>query len=98
MEGVQEMFLSGWERSVSRSQCWFHGCVQLWQVIEGHPYNLYTCLSGCLVGEGRRERKEKEDQLFSFHPKYSWGFPGGPVAKTLRCQCRGFGFNPWSWN
>lgn len=23
-------------------------------------------------------------------------FPGGPVAKTLRSQCRGPGFNPWS--
>ena len=26
------------------------------------------------------------------------GFPGGPVAKTLRSQCRGPGFNPWSGN
>ena len=23
-------------------------------------------------------------------------FPGGPVAMTLRSQCRGPGFNPWS--
>ena len=23
-------------------------------------------------------------------------FPGGPVAKTLRSQCRGPRFNPWS--
>ena len=23
---------------------------------------------------------------------------GGPVAKTLLCQCRGFGFDPWSGN
>ena len=25
-------------------------------------------------------------------------FPGGPVAKTPSCQCRGPGFNPWSGN
>ena len=25
-------------------------------------------------------------------------FPGGPVAKTLRSQCRGPGFDPWSGN
>ena len=24
------------------------------------------------------------------------GFPGGPVAKTTRSQCRGPGFDPWS--
>ena len=23
-------------------------------------------------------------------------FPGGPVVKTLRSQCRGHGFDPWS--
>ena len=26
------------------------------------------------------------------------GFPGGPVAKTLRSQCRGPGIDPWSGN
>ena len=26
------------------------------------------------------------------------GFPGGPVAKILRSQCRGSGFDPWSGN
>ena len=25
-------------------------------------------------------------------------FPGGPVVKTLRCQCRGSGLSPWSGN
>ena len=25
-------------------------------------------------------------------------FPGGPLAKTPYCQCRGPGFNPWSGN
>ena len=25
-------------------------------------------------------------------------FPGGPVTKTLHCQCRGHGFDPWSGN
>ena len=25
-------------------------------------------------------------------------FPGGPEAKTLRSQCRGPGFKPWSRN
>jgi len=24
--------------------------------------------------------------------------PGGPVVKTLCCQCRESGFNPWSGN
>ena len=24
--------------------------------------------------------------------------PGGPVANPLNSQCRGPGFNPWSWN
>ena len=27
-----------------------------------------------------------------------WDFPGGPVVKTLCFQCRGHGFDPWSWN
>ena len=27
-----------------------------------------------------------------------WGFPGAPVGKSSRCQCRGAGFNPWSGN
>ena len=30
-------------------------------------------------------------------PKH-WDFPGGPVGKTPRSQCRGSGFNPWSGN
>ena len=30
-----------------------------------------------------KKKKEKED------------FPGGPVVKTPRSQCRGHGFNPW---
>ena len=25
-------------------------------------------------------------------------FPGGPVVKALRFQCRVCGFDPWSWN
>ena len=25
-------------------------------------------------------------------------FPGGPVVKTLCCQCRGHGFSPWFGN
>ena len=28
----------------------------------------------------------------------SWDFPGGPVVKTPRSQCRGPGFDPWSGN
>ena len=27
--------------------------------------------------------------------QHLWDFPGGPVAKTLRSQCRGPGFNSW---
>ena len=27
-----------------------------------------------------------------------WDFPGGPVVKTLRFQCRGPGFEPWLGN
>ena len=27
-----------------------------------------------------------------------WDFPGGPVAKTLCCLCRGCGFDPWTEN
>ena len=27
-----------------------------------------------------------------------WDFPGGPVANSLRSQCRGPGFDPWSEN
>ena len=33
-----------------------------------------------------------------FNQKKSGDFPGGPVAKALRSQCRGPGFNPWSGN
>ena len=33
------------------------------------------------------------------HQKTTSGdFPGGPVVKTLRSQCRGPGFHPWSGN
>ena len=36
------------------------------------------------------------------HSRYSINarrdFPGGPVAKTPSCQCRGVGFDPWSGN
>ena len=28
--------------------------------------------------------------------KAEWDFPGGPVVKTLRFQCSGCGFDPWS--
>ena len=28
----------------------------------------------------------------------NWDFPGGPMVKTLRFQCRGCGFDPWSGN
>ena len=28
----------------------------------------------------------------------SWDFPGGPVGKTPRSQCRGPRFDPWSGN
>ena len=27
-----------------------------------------------------------------------WGFPGGPVVKTLHFQCRGCRFDPWLGN
>ena len=27
--------------------------------------------------------------------RVDWDFPGGPVVKTLRFQCRGHGFDPW---
>ena len=30
--------------------------------------------------------------------KIIWDFSGGTVAKTLCCQCRRPGFNPWSGN
>ena len=30
--------------------------------------------------------------------KYSWDFPAGSVAKTLRSHCRGPRYDPWSGN
>ena len=30
--------------------------------------------------------------------KKSWDFPGGPVVKNLRLQCRGRGLYPWPGN
>ena len=41
----------------------------------------------------------KYTQLIFKHIKNKMGdFPGGPVAKTPRSQCRGPGFAAWSGN
>ena len=34
------------------------------------------------------------NQLLPNYPQYH-NFPGGPVFKTSRFQCREYGFNPW---
>ena len=38
--------------------------------------------------------------LMSFYEQKSlhWDFSGGPMVKTLRSQCKGHRFNPWSGN
>ena len=67
-----------------RSQCWFHGCVQLWQVIKGHPYNLYTCLSGCSVGEGRKERERDRRRRISYFSSIQNTLGASLVVQWLR--------------
>ena len=37
-------------------------------------------------------------KTFSIKLTFRLDFPGGPVAKTLRSQCRGLRFDPWSGN
>ena len=39
--------------------------------------------------------KNKSDSILG---KFYWDFPGGPVVKTLRFQCRGLGFDTQSGN
>ena len=34
----------------------------------------------------------------SARKKGLWDFLGGPVVKTLHCQCRGLGIDPWWGN
>ena len=34
-------------------------------------------------------------QIQIFKRKVDWDFPDGPVIKTLSCQHRGHGFDPW---
>ena len=100
VEGVQEMFLGG------GTFCFLISVLvpPVCSVVASHqgaPLQFVHLSEWMFCGggkKGERERQEKEDQLFFFHPKYSWGFPGGPVAETLCCQCRGSGFNPWSGN
>ena len=43
--------------------------------------------------------KEQSGSRRNRHLKSDCGdFPGGPVVKTARFQCRGRGFDPWSGN
>ena len=55
---------------------------------EGVALNEY-CWQVTCDGEGSREMSQKANHR---------DFPGGPVAKTPRSQCRGPGFDPWSGN
>ena len=50
------------------------------------------------------QKKKKKIKTRRFFPREAWDmkakirssrdFPGGPVVKTSRCQCRGQGFDP----
>ena len=53
-------------------------------------------VTGSLVAQAVLAPRSKRP-LFPSKPLI-WDFPGGPVAKTLRSQCRGPGFDPWSGN
>ena len=46
----------------------------------------------------KEEDRDRETENESLKEKHDWGFPGGPVAKTLLSQCRGPRFDPWSGN
>ena len=39
---------------------------------------------------------ESIGRLYWFKNKYNGDFPGNPVVKTPRFQCKGCGFDPWS--
>ena len=41
---------------------------------------------------------KRQCQTTAWCKRISRDFPGGPVVKTPRFQCRGRGFDPWSGN
>ena len=55
---------------------------------------------GDTVGEGNGEELEiSRKPVWLKHKSGRRGdFPGGPVVKTLRSQCRGPGIDPWLGN
>ena len=49
----------------------------------------------------RWAQTEEESMKYLMHflkKCQSWNFLGGPVVKTLHFQCRGLGFDLWSWS
>ena len=46
------------------------------------------------------EVKSEGERQIPYDINYMWNlkFPGGPVSKTPRIQCREPGFDPWSGN
>ena len=48
--------------------------------------------------ESGGERRERKMILGDCEIHRKWNFPGGPMAKTPRSQCRGPRFNPWLAN
>ena len=67
--------------------------------------NLYELGLGNGFLKTHTHTKKKVDKVDAIKTKNfcvsrpkSWDFPGGPVAKTPRFQCRVPRFNPWSGN
>ena len=58
-------------------------------------FDLIFPLHLILAKRPRSDHLPIHKPLNNVHP---WDFPGGPVAKTLRSQCKGPRIDPWSEN
>ena len=61
-----------------------------WRTAAHYSQILPACSPPCLLPSPWK--------LFLQGLPKSWAFSGGPVVKTLHCQCRVHGFDPWLGN
>ena len=72
----------------------------VWRLGRSDVWWWPTCwfADGHLVVSSLGGKREQTRFVLFLSEHSSWDFPGGPVAKTPRSQCRGPGFDPWSGN
>ena len=64
-----------------------------------HILSLFLAAGGerSKTAEPQKRRNNPPHHTKREPPRRLMGdFPGGPVARSQHCQCRGAGFNPWS--